>query len=223
MDGDVPTFKLVLVGDVGVVKPLYIKNHFTGEFERRIVSKYGIEVFPLEFNTTTGMIKFNVWDATGKANFRSLRDEYFSECQCAIIKFGVTPRVTHRYVPGNWQQNLSLACGKIPIFFCGERADVNDKKVHSKSITFHRKTLPYHDMSADSSYSPEKPFLWLARKLLNNEDLQLVEMPAPAFPEPQTQPYTTQDQEQDQAQEQEYEFKFGDKNVVTSFDEFYFW
>ena len=42
----------------------------------------------------------------------------------------------------------------------------------AKTITFHRKkNLQYYDISAKSNYNFEKPFLWLARKLVGNAQL----------------------------------------------------
>ena len=42
----------------------------------------------------------------------------------------------------------------------------------AKTITFHRKkNLQYYDISAKSNYNFEKPFLWLARKLVGNPAL----------------------------------------------------
>lgn len=42
----------------------------------------------------------------------------------------------------------------------------------AKTITFHRKkNLQYYDISAKSNYNFEKPFLWLARKLVGNAAL----------------------------------------------------
>lgn len=41
----------------------------------------------------------------------------------------------------------------------------------------------YYDISAKSNYNFEKPFLWLARKLVGDPNLEFVEMPALAPPE----------------------------------------
>lgn len=41
----------------------------------------------------------------------------------------------------------------------------------------------YYDISAKSNYNFEKPFLWLARKLIGDPNLEFVEMPALAPPE----------------------------------------
>ena len=48
--------------------------------------------------------------------------------------------------------------------------------------------LQYYDISAKSNYNFEKPFLWLARKLVGDPNLELVEMPALAPPEIQMDP-----------------------------------
>ena len=43
--------------------------------------------------------------------------------------------------------------------------------------------LQYYDISAKSNYNFEKPFLWLARKLVGEPNLEFVEMPALEPPE----------------------------------------
>ena len=49
---------------------------------------------------------------------------------------------------------------------------MKERKVKAKTITFHRKkNLQYYDISAKSNYNFEKPFLWLARKLVGNPAL----------------------------------------------------
>jgi GTP-binding nuclear protein Ran len=60
---------------------------------------------------------------------------------------------------------------------------VKERKVKAKTITFHRKkNLQYYDISAKSNYNFEKPFLWLARKLAGNPQLEFVAAPALAPP-----------------------------------------
>lgn len=64
--GQVPEFKLILVGDGGVGKTTFVKRHLTGEFEKKYVATLGVEVHPLLFHTNRGAIKFNVWDTAGQ-------------------------------------------------------------------------------------------------------------------------------------------------------------
>ncbi|KAJ2373550.1 GTP-binding nuclear protein gsp1/Ran [Coemansia sp. RSA 2611] len=99
--------------------------------------------------------------------------------------FDVTSRITYKNVP-NWHRDLVRVCENIPIVLCGNKVDIKERKVKAKTITFHRKkNLQYYDISAKSNYNFEKPFLWLARKLTGDANLEFVEAPALAPPEVQ--------------------------------------
>ncbi|XP_038056996.1 GTP-binding nuclear protein Ran-like [Patiria miniata] len=184
-DGQVPkaVFKLVLCGDGGTGKTTFVKRHLSGEFEKKYVATLGVEVHPLKFMTNRGLLQFNVWDTAGQEKFGGLRDGYYIQGQCAIIMFDVTSRVTYKNVQ-NWHRDVTRVCENIPIVLCGNKVDIKDRKVKAKTITFHRKkNLQYYDISAKSNYNFEKPFLWLARKLLGDANLRFVEMPALQPPE----------------------------------------
>ncbi|KAI6211880.1 GTP-binding nuclear protein Ran [Aphelenchoides besseyi] len=177
---NLPTFKLVLVGDGGTGKITFVKRHLTGEFEKKYIATLGVEVHPLIFHTTRGQIRFNV---TGQEKFGGLRDGYYIQGNCAIIMFDVTARVTYKNVP-NWHRDLVRVCENIPMVLVGNKVDVKDRKVKAKAITFHRKkNLQYYDISAKSNYNPEKPFLYLARKLLGDSNPEFVAMLVLHLPE----------------------------------------
>ena len=154
----------------------------TGEFEKYVAIS-NVEVHPLVFHTNRGLIKFNVWDTAGQEKFGELRDGYYIQAQHAIIMFDVTSRVTYKNVP-NWHRHLVRVCENILIVLCGSKVDIKDRKVKAKSVVFHqKKKLQYYDIFAKSSYNFEKPFLWLARKLIGDPNLEFVAMPALAPPE----------------------------------------
>ncbi|KAI9102530.1 P-loop containing nucleoside triphosphate hydrolase protein [Phlyctochytrium arcticum] len=97
--------------------------------------------------------------------------------------FDVTSRITYKNVP-NWHRDLVRVCENIPIVLCGNKVDIKERKVKAKAITFHRKkNLQYYDISAKSNYNFEKPFLWLARKLAGNPNLEFAAAPALLPPE----------------------------------------
>jgi GTP-binding nuclear protein Ran len=166
------------VGDGGTGKTTFVKRHLTGEFEKKYVATLGVEVHSLVFYTNYGAIRFDVWDTAGQEKFGGLRDGYYIGGHCAIIFFDVTSRVTYKNVP-NWHRDLVRVLENVPIVLCGNKVDIKDRKVKAKQITFHRKkNLQYYDISAKSNYNFEKPFLWLARKITGNANLEFVEAPA---------------------------------------------
>jgi len=188
VEQQVPSFKLVLVGDGGTGKTTFVKRHLTGEFEKKYVATLGVEVHPVTFQTNFGQIVFNTWDTAGQEKFGGLRDGYYIQGQCAIIMFDVTSRITYKNVP-NWHRDLVRVCENIPIVLCGNKVDIKERKVKAKTITFHRKkNLQYYDISAKSNYNFEKPFLWLARKLVGNPNLEFVAPPALRPPEVEVDP-----------------------------------
>ncbi|KAI6206874.1 GTP-binding nuclear protein [Aphelenchoides besseyi] len=92
----------------------------------------------------------------------------------AIITFDVTARVTYKNVL-NHHLDLVRVCENIPMVLAGSKFDVKDRKV--KAI-YSSTSLQYYDISAKSNYNFEKPFLYLARKLLRDPNLEFVPMPA---------------------------------------------
>ena len=194
---NVPNFKLILVGDGGTGKTTFVKRHSTGEFEKKYEPTIGVEVSPLDFYTNRGQIRFFCWDTAGQEKLGGLRDGYYIHGNCAIIMFDVTSRLTYKNVP-TWYRDLTRVCHNIPIVLCGNKVDVKQRQVKAKMVTFHRrKNLQYYEVSAKSNYNFEKPFLYLARKLVGDAGLVFTEMPALAPPE------LTIDAEQQKLMEQE--------------------
>jgi GTP-binding nuclear protein Ran len=90
--------------------------------------------------------------------------------------FDLTSSLTYNNV-SKWYSDLISVDKNIPIVLCGNKSDINKNlisKVKSKN-TFHiEKNLPYYHTSAKSNYNFEKPFLCLARQVMNDPDLEFI-------------------------------------------------
>lgn len=194
---EIPTFKLVLVGDGGVGKTTFVKRHLTGEFEKRYIPTHGVEVHPMNFKTSRGEVILDVWDTAGQEKLGGLRDGYYIKGQCGIIMFDVTSRVTYKNVP-RWYKDVTRVCDNIPLVLVGNKVDVKDRKVKAKQITFHRKrNLQYYDVSAKSNYQFEKPFIWILRRISGDKDLSLVEEVPMALKESDIHPEQVKEMEEE--------------------------
>jgi GTP-binding nuclear protein Ran len=172
-----PEFKCIIVGDGGTGKTTFVKRHLTGEFEKKYISTIGVDVSPISFETNHGKMMFNCWDTAGQEKFGGLRDGYYVGGHCAIIMFDVTSRISYKNVP-LWYKDIVRVCGNIPIVMIGNKIDVKDRKIQTKHITFHRKkNIVYYEMSSKSKFNFEKPFLYLARKLTSDDNLEIVDEP----------------------------------------------
>ena len=152
---------------------------------------FGITIFTarcsLLYRTT---VKFNLMSGTPLVRRNSVVSETdTTSTASAVLSCLMSLRVSHtRMFPtGTVSRRLYLSplqtsnispgdlvrvCENVPIVLTGNKVDVKERKVKAKTITFHRKkNLQYYDISAKSNYNFEKPFLWLARKLVGNPNL----------------------------------------------------
>jgi len=183
MSQPIATFKLVIIGDGGVGKTTFVKRHISGEFQKPYIPTKGAEVSEIEFMTNRGKILFKIWDTAGQEKFGSLRECYYVDANCALIMFDLSSRQTYKNVP-KWHKDLTKICENIPIVLVGNKADVKDRKLKARQITFHRKrNLQYYDISAKSNYQYEKPFIWIMKQLTGDFGLYLIEAPILQKPE----------------------------------------
>ena len=180
--GVIPTFKLILVGDGKTGKTSFTKRHLTGEYATEYNATHGAQVHSLVFHTNRGPIEFKIWDI-GQEELGGLGQDYYIQSHCAIIMFDVTAPVTYKNVP-RWREGLVRMCEFIPMVLCGNKIDNKNPRVKHISVLERRfSNLQYCGISARSNENYEKPFLWLARKLMGDVNLEFVPKTAPQPPE----------------------------------------
>ena len=81
--------------------------------------------------------------------------------------------------------------------------DISTQFAIDKNSNLFVKLFQYYDISAKSNYNFEKPFLWLARKLIGDPNLEFVAMPALLPPEVQMDPSWKEKVEQEYKEAQE--------------------
>ena len=168
------THKLVFVGDGGVGKTTFLTRHITGEFKKRYIATQGVELKSLLFSTNKGKIVFSISDFAGQEKY-GLTYDHFTGAECAVVMFDVTSRITYKNAKV-WIDYLRKAVPNIPIVLCGNKVDIQDRKVMWQELTMHRDLvlLTYYDISAKSNYNFEKPFSAFV-KYFHGEDTKFVQ------------------------------------------------
>lgn len=173
-------YKIILIGDGGTGKTTYITRVKEGMFTREYVATVGAVVSDLEFITNTNHhLKFQVWDTAGQELNSMLSDIYYMEANAAIIMFDVTSRVTFKNIK-LWLRKLrnltTINNNPIPVIVCGNKVDCKDRKVKHEQISEARTkdVYKYVEISAKSNFNFEKPFLYIARALLNNSKVEFI-------------------------------------------------
>ncbi|EGC38176.1 ranB, RAN GTPase [Dictyostelium purpureum] len=171
------SYKVVIVGDKAVGKTVYIDSFITGEFMKSYIQTIGVTVKDIDFHTSIGKVGFQCWDISGDPKMVGIVDGFLIGADCAIIMFDVTDRQTYRSVAG-WYDTLSRVVPGIPVVLCGSKTEDPNRKVGPSSIIFHRKRgLSYYDISTQSNFNKEKPFIYLLNVLNKRKDIALATPP----------------------------------------------
>lgn len=171
-----PEFRLMLCGDSNVGKTSLLRRHLTGEYTEVYEPTISTEIHTLRFETNCGPVTFHVWDTRGEEKRCVLHNKDFAWGDCAILMFDVTVRLTYKSIPVRYD-DIKKVCGRIiPISLLGNKADlVKSRRVKAEKIQFHRKkSMQYYDISTSSRLNIDMPFLWLAKRLTDQPDLEFL-------------------------------------------------
>eukprot|EP00927_Polykrikos_kofoidii_P004008 TRINITY_DN11599_c0_g1_i1.p1 TRINITY_DN11599_c0_g1~~TRINITY_DN11599_c0_g1_i1.p1 ORF type:complete len:308 (-),score=48.83 TRINITY_DN11599_c0_g1_i1:304-1227(-) len=169
-------FMIVLVGPRGAGKSSFLRRFLTGEFDLQLSEPTReVEIHALRFVTNCGDIVFNVWDLPGEI------DVECSQAEGAIVF--TTPFDMESTDHGI--RYVNSACGSIPIVIARNKVDHAELKVDADIARKYRKQgVQFYDISVLSRVHLQKPFLWLARQLANQPELEIVGplVAAPVYP-----------------------------------------
>jgi GTP-binding nuclear protein Ran len=168
------TFKIAIVGHVGCGKTTFLNRFVTGKFEVEHNTTIGVDVSPLFFNVNvlgSGVetVKLNIWDCTGNSQYSGGEESYLVGVKGAIVMFDTTSLASFEEAK-RWLKQVKDFDSTIPIVLCGSKSDLQEHRVTPQHDELFQQ-LQYYDISAKSNYNSDKPFLFLIRKLMDNESI----------------------------------------------------
>jgi Ras-related protein Rab-6A len=170
------TSKIVLCGDYGVGKTTFVKLFLGGEIAGGYKPTIGVDIGRKIFYIDETKITFQIWDLSGQESFHSIRKQFYSRTNGAIIIFDVSRRETFQNIT-RWTKELLEQTGKVPIVLVGNKIDLRDELTEfvtteegehlSKVITNQTgiKT-PFVEASAIRQQKNLEPFILLGKTLI---------------------------------------------------------
>ena len=92
----VAEFKVVLVGDSGVGKSTFLER-FGGE--RKHDTANNADIQSIEFVTTIGLVKLNIWEPSTKITPEDLKEGFILGADFGIIMFDFNDRLSYKNCP----------------------------------------------------------------------------------------------------------------------------
>ena len=168
--------KISIIGDGGVGKTTYINRLLTGEFTRPYISTRGVNERVVDFGSNYGVVSFLVTELSGQEKFALNYKERYANSDGVIVMFDVTSNLSFTSCNKFIEDFYSVNAISVPIVICGNKIDAKERKVSTqKFLKLEPKNNVQHyekyEISAKYCCNWDKPFLYLARKITNHDDL----------------------------------------------------
>jgi GTP-binding nuclear protein Ran len=160
----------------------------TGQFQEQYVATIGKEEYSLVASTNRGRIKFKMVDIPGQEKTGPLKDQYYENADGAFLMFDLTSSTTYsgksgaKFLYNDMEKWCRERKGRdiLPVVLIGNMVDMQkERKIKGTSIKLHtqKQKMIYYEMSNKTNINLEEPFLWMARTLLNDYQLELFGLP----------------------------------------------
>jgi small GTP-binding protein len=168
-ENNIYNIKLIIVGEIGVGKTSVIKRYLTNKFIEGESASIGVEMqnkcIELEDKTK---VNLNIIDTAGEEKFGVLSNQYFKDCQGAIVMYDLTEKNSFDKI-NDWLNILKdKAAEKIVIILAGNKSDLIDKKVNSEDeLKPYKENYKHYEISAKEGDNVDNLFESLANKIVD--------------------------------------------------------
>ena len=174
------TSKIVLCGDYGVGKTTLVKLFLGGEIVGGYKPTIGVDIGRKILDIDHMKITFQIWDLSGQKSFHSIRKQFYSKTNGAILIFDVSRRETYQNIT-RWTDELLEQTGKIPIVLVANKIDLRNElteavateegELLSRGIS--KQTgieTPFVEVSAIKLQNHLEPFTLLGKSIIKQQE-----------------------------------------------------
>ncbi|XP_057657552.1 ras-related protein Rab-27A-like isoform X3 [Diorhabda carinulata] len=166
--------KFLALGDSGVGKTSFLYQYTDGVFHSRFISTVGIDFrekrMIYQSKGRNHRIHLQLWDTAGQERFRSLTTAFYRDAMGFLLLFDLTNEQSFIEIR-NWIEQLRLHayCETPDIVLCGNKADMEDKRVitewRAREFASSYK-LPYLETSAATGQNVNRAVETLVERVM---------------------------------------------------------
>ena len=165
--------KIIVVGDIGTGKTTYLNRLSTADFIKEHNHTLHSDLIVLDFyikaQDKKGKITFGCYEIPDALD--NEHNDLFNGAEGCLIFYDCSDHKSYRNIFKYIKKVRSL-CNNIPIVVCGNKGDLGVKIHRDEKLSYLNKWQVI--ISAKSNYNFEKPFLWLARKMADEPDIEFI-------------------------------------------------
>lgn len=174
------TSKIIICGDFAVGKTTFVKSFLGGEILKGYKPTIGVDIGKKVFDIEENKIIFQIWDLSGQQSFQSIRHQFYSRSDGAILIFDISRRESYQNIL-LWTEEMLKQTGLIPIVLVANKIDLRNQtndpitNVEGKKLskTISQQTAietPFVEASALQQYNNLKPFISLGKMILQRHE-----------------------------------------------------
>ena len=166
-EGDVPTFKVVMMGDSGVGKTSIVLQLSEHVFRAMTKPTVGSGCVEKRITTPSGPVRLSIWDTAGEERYRSVTSLYSQGAEAFVLVFDITDEATFDSIPGWIQTFDQISSEGCLVYVVGNKIDMEGRQV-AETRAFEwcqQHEYRYYEVSAKTGERVELVFSDIAEKL----------------------------------------------------------
>jgi small GTP-binding protein len=168
------SFKIAVIGDVGVGKTSLINQFISRKFEKDYISTIGVNILlkdlDLVIDETDYLVQLMLWDIGGQEKYTQIRHMFYQGANGTIIVYDITRPASFLIVPDFLQDLEEFLQRKIPLIILGNKLDLKNmrrvEKENGEKLMETTGAIAFFESSAKTGENVEQIFEIMAETCL---------------------------------------------------------
>jgi len=164
-----PTFKFLMIGDVGVGKSSILLRYTEGSYTENFIGTIGVDYKDKYITVGTNKIQTQLWDTAGQERFRTITSSYYRGAHGMILTFDLSKPSSFQTVEKWLIEVERYGEDNVVVILAGNKSDQASTEVPDSEVEewARNKNLTYMKTSAKDGTGINELFAKLAQEVVD--------------------------------------------------------